>query len=109
MQKYIHNCTLRQVKERYYSINMSIEDIRVFLRILNGHKFNGTVFLPNFEENLLGGELAIFSLPDQSPREDNQVKRWVAPALHISRRKWSFLRHVRKFVKEGYFLYPGTK
>ena len=34
-----------------------------------------------------------------------------APALRISRKKGSFLRppHVRDFVKEVYFLYPGTK
>ena len=34
-----------------------------------------------------------------------------APALRISRKKGSFLRppHVRDFVKEEYFLYPGTK
>ena len=40
-----------------------------------------------------------------------QVERGGAPALHISRKKVFFLRppHVRDFVKEGYFLYPGTK
>ena len=41
----------------------------------------------------------------------NWVQRGAAPALRISRMKGSFLRppHVRDFVKEGYFLCPGTK
>ena len=40
-----------------------------------------------------------------------QVQRGAAPSLRISRRRGLFLRppHVRDFVKEGYFLYPGTK
>ena len=45
------------------------------------------------------------------PGGGTQVQRGVEPALRISRKKGSFLRppHVRDFVKEGYFLYSGTK
>ena len=40
-----------------------------------------------------------------------QVQRGAASALRISRKKGSFFRppHIRDFVKEGYFLYPGKK
>ena len=50
------------------------------------------------------------STPPPPPPGFTQVQRGAAPSLRISRKE-SFLSppHVRDFVKEGYFLYQGTK